>query len=154
MAEPDLNPVTDPYVDALIKQYRGQQLAQALAANQSNLGNPKNIGEGIEALGGGAIDMLQGFKTLQQNKNNIAMGNALAGGVTPLPALPNIPTATPSAYSMPQGSRTLGSLPTPGSIAMATPAHLPAPLQSSIPSSTEMAGGLSPVQQQIADTWR
>jgi len=118
----------DPYVQSLIDKYRQQQLAQQLASG--GVGNPKNMGEGVQALGTGFINMLQGFKTLNQNQQNLALGNALAGqiGNQPITSPPPLPTLTPPSMVSP-GSASTGSLPTPiasagqtsPSVAMATP---------------------------------
>ena len=117
----DLNAIgsgtPDPYVQSLIDKYRQQQLAQQLAGGNS-IGNPRNMGEGINAFGTGVVNMLHGFHTLGQNQQNLALGNALAGQVTPLPSLPG--PITPPPIVQP-GSASTGSFPTPSSTAMTTP---------------------------------
>ena len=108
----------DPFIQSLIDKNRQQQQQAALAAAQQSVGNPTTYAQGIPALGTGLINMLQGFKTMGANQNNIAMGNALAGGVTPLPQLPAI---TPQTMISP-GSASTGSLSTPSTSGTITPA--------------------------------
>src|SRR6266576_1665945 len=78
----------DPFVQQQIDRARSQQLAQQIAAAQSDVGNPTTMDKAIPALGIGAMNLIRGVQAGQANQQNIAMGNAIAGGVTPMAPLP------------------------------------------------------------------
>ena len=71
-------PLIDPDVQALLDRYRQQQLLRQLSGQQEDVGNPKNVGEGINALGKGAANMLMGFAAHKQASDQAALQSRIA----------------------------------------------------------------------------
>jgi hypothetical protein len=97
----DVAPVIDPQVATLLNNWRQQELIKQLQGNQQETAVPKNMGEGIKALGDGLLGAIQNYKIRQQANTQQQIGtayaNAMGGGSLPSPSLgfTGMPAGTP-----------------------------------------------------------
>lgn len=102
-------PAIDPETQAALEKWQQEQMIRQLAGQQGGYSSPKNMGEGINALGGGLVDALVGFKQAdalkQQQAINAKLMSGLGGGVGAMPfpqfTPNNLPSVSPSGGALP-----------------------------------------------------